>query len=144
MGRPFIAHFASWTAGMCAFWLTSACCQEGAKQPKVNSDVERCRRINNEHMRTRWLEETNSKTATVPQQQPTVSGTWQLASTPNSSGGPDSISITKIINPAASEQDVTGLMLPATDYITELAKRWSFQPNQGIPLSQAVLQPIRE
>jgi hypothetical protein len=27
--------------------------------------------------------------------------------------------------------------------ITELAKQWSSQPNRGIPLSQAVLQPIR-
>jgi hypothetical protein len=45
----------------------------------LNSEMERCRRINNEHMRTRCLEEINSKAAPVPQQQPTASGTWQLA-----------------------------------------------------------------
>ena len=27
--------------------------------------------------------------------------------------------------------------------ITQLAKQWSFQPNRGIPLSLAVVQPIR-
>jgi hypothetical protein len=119
MGRPFIAYFASWiVAAICAFWLTSACCQEGAKQPKLNSEVERCRRINNEHMRTRCLEEINSKAAPVPQQQPTVSGTWQLARTPNPSGGPDSISITKITNPTPSEQDVAGLMLRCAEGAT--------------------------
>jgi hypothetical protein len=75
-------------AAICAFWLTPACCQEAAKQPKLNSEVERCRRINNEHMRTRCLEEINSKAAPVPQQQPAASATWQLARTPNPSGGP--------------------------------------------------------
>ena len=108
MGRPFIrsSHFTFCTAAaFCAFWLTSACCQEAAKQPKLNSEVERCRRINNEHMRTHCLEQINSKAAPVPQQQSTASGTWQLART---SGGRDSISITKITNP---EQDIAGLML---------------------------------
>jgi hypothetical protein len=111
MGRPFIrAHF-TFCIAICAFWLTSACCQEAAKQPKLSSEVERCRRINNEHMRVHRLEQINSKAAPVPQQQPTASGTWQLARTPNPSGGPDSISITKITNPTPSEQDVAGLML---------------------------------
>src|SRR5215468_6041433 len=119
MGRPFIAHFACWiAAAICAFWLTSACCQEVAKQPKLNSEVERCRRINNEHMRTRCLEEINSKAAPVAQQQPTASAPWQLARTPNPSRGRDSISITKIANPTPSEQDVAGLMLRCAEGAT--------------------------
>src|SRR5215469_17019209 len=107
MGRPFIrnSHFTFCiAAAICTYWLTSACCQEAAKRPKLNTEVERCRRINNEHMRTRCLEEINSKTAPVPRQQPTASGTWQLARTPNPSGGRDSISITKIVNPTPSEE----------------------------------------
>jgi hypothetical protein len=113
MRRPFIrAHCALCIAtAICVFPLTLACAQEAAKQPKSNSEVERCRRIGNEHMRTRCLEEIKGKAAPVPQQQATVSGSWQLARTPNPSGGPDSISITKITNPTPSEQDVTGLML---------------------------------
>jgi hypothetical protein len=120
MGRPFIrAHFTFCIAGaICAFWLTSACCQEAAKQPKLNSEMERCRRINNEHMRMHCLEQINSKAAPVPQQQPTASGTWQLARTPNPSGGPDSISITKITSPTQSEQDVAGLMLRCAEGAT--------------------------
>jgi hypothetical protein len=120
MGRPFIrAHFTFCIAGaICAFWLTSACCQEAAKQPKLNSEMERCRRINNEHMRTHCLEQINSKAAPVPQQQPTASGTWQLTRTPNPLGGPDSISISKIANPTPSEQDVAGLMLRCAEGAT--------------------------
>jgi hypothetical protein len=74
MGRPFIrAHFTFYiAAAFCAFWLTSACCQEAAKGPKLNSEVERCRRINNEHMRMHCLEQIKSKAAPVPQQQPTA------------------------------------------------------------------------
>jgi hypothetical protein len=119
MGRPFIrAHFTFCIAvAIGAFWLTSACCQEGAKQPKLNSELERCRRINNEHMRTRCLEEINSKAAPVPQQG-AASGTWQLTRIPNPSGGPDSISITKITNPTPSEEDVTGLMLRCAEGAT--------------------------
>jgi len=50
MGNPFIRAHCTFriAAAICAFWVTSACCQEAAKQPKVNSEVERCRRINNE------------------------------------------------------------------------------------------------
>ena len=90
MGRPFIrsSHFTFCTAAaFCAFWLTAACCQEAAKQPKLNSEVERCRRINNEHLRTHCLEQINSNAAPVPQQQSTASAIWQLARTPNPSGG---------------------------------------------------------
>ncbi len=111
MGRPFIrAHCTFCIAlAICAFRLTSACCQEAAKEPKLNSEVERCRRINNEHMRTQCLEQINSETA---------SGTWQLTRTPNPSGGPDSISISKITNPTPSEQDVEGLMLRCAEGAT--------------------------
>lgn len=120
MGRPFIrAHCTFCIAlAICAFWITSACCQEAAKQPKLNSEVERCRRINNEHMRTQCLEQINSEAAPVPQQQPTASGTWQLTRTPNPLGGPDSISISKITNPTPSEQDVEGLMLRCAEGAT--------------------------
>ena len=120
MGRPFIrAHFTfCLPAAIGAFWLTSACCQEAAKQPKLNSDLERCRRINNEHMRMQCFEQINSKAAPVPQQQPTASGTWQLTRTSNPSGGPDAISITKITNPTPSEQGIEGLMLRCAEGAT--------------------------
>jgi len=120
MDRPFIrAHFTfSIAAAIGAFWLTSASCQEAAKQPKLNSEAERCRRINNEHMRTQCLEQIHSKVAPVPQEQPAASGTWQLTRTPNPSGGPDSISITKITNPTPSQQDVAGLMLRCAEGAT--------------------------
>jgi len=112
MGRRFIgAHLTFCIAGaICAFWLTCACCQEAAKQPKLNSGREDCSRIKNEHMRMHCLEQTDSKAAPAPQQQPT-SGTWQLARKPNPAGGPDSISIEKITNPTPSGQDIAGLML---------------------------------
>jgi hypothetical protein len=63
--RPFIRAHLSFciAAEICAFWLTSASCQEAAKQPKLNSEVARCRLINNEHMRTQCFEQINSKAA---------------------------------------------------------------------------------
>jgi len=121
MGNPFIRAHCTFriAAAICAFWVTSACCQEAAKQPKVNSEVERCRRINNEHMRTHCLEQINAKAAPVPQQQqPAAPGPWQLARTPNPSGGPNTISITKITNPIPSAQDVTGIMLRCAEGAT--------------------------
>src|SRR5215471_17735608 len=120
MVRPFIrAHLtACIAAAIGALWLTPARCQEAAKQPKLNSAVERCRRINNEHMRMQCLEQINPKAAAVAQPEPTGSGAWQLARTPNPSGGPDSISITKITNPTPSEQGVTGLMLRCAEGAT--------------------------
>lgn len=119
MSSPFIrAHLTFCiAAAICAFWLTSARGQDAAKQPKSNS-AEDCRRIKNEHVRTHCLEQINSKAAPVPQQQPTVSGTWQLARAPNPAGGPDSISITKITNPTPSEQDIAGLMLRCAEGAT--------------------------
>jgi hypothetical protein len=120
MARPFIrAPFTFCIAGaICAFWLSLARCEEPAKQPKSNSEVEACRRINNEHMRMHCLEQIDSKTAPDPQQQPTTSATWQLARTPNPSGAPDSISITKITNPTPSGRDVAGLMLRCAEGAT--------------------------
>jgi hypothetical protein len=118
MARPFPHFIFCLAAAICALWLASACCQEAAKQPKLDSEMDRCRRINNEHMRMHCLEQINSKAAPVPQQQPVASGTWQLARTPNPSGGPDSISISKIVNPAPSQQDVAGLMLRCAEGAT--------------------------
>ena len=120
MGRPFVrAHFTLCSAvAICAFWATFACCQEAAKQPKSNSEVERCRRINNELMRTHCFEQIKSRVAPVPEQQPTASGIWELARTPNPSGGRDSISITKIVDPTPSERDVAGIMLRCAEGAT--------------------------
>src|SRR4029077_15325453 len=120
MGRPFVrAHFTFCSAvAICAFWATFACCQEAAKAPILNNELERCRRMNNEIMRMHCFKQRNSKTAPVPQQQPTASGTWLVARTPNPSGGPDSVSITKITNPTPSEQDVAGLMLRCAEGAT--------------------------
>jgi hypothetical protein len=120
MGKPFICARCRCciATAICALWLTSACCQEAAKRPNSNREVERCRRISNELMRTRCLEEIKSKDTPVPHDQATVFGNWQLARTPNPSGGPDSISMTKVKNPTPSEQDVTGLMLRCAEGAT--------------------------
>jgi hypothetical protein len=119
MSRPFVrAHFTFCPAmTIFAFWATFVCCQEAAKAPLLNNELERCGRISNEHMRMQCFEQ-NSKAAPIPQQQPTPSGTWQLARTPNASGGPDSISITKITSPTPSEQHVAGLMLRCAEGAT--------------------------
>jgi len=69
-------------------------------------------------MRTHCLEAIKSKDTPVAQDQATVFGNWQLARTPNPSGGPDSISMTKVKNPTPSEQDVTGLMLRCAEGAT--------------------------
>lgn len=120
MSRPFTrAHLPLCIAGaICALWSTSARCEETAKQPKLNGGPENCRRINNEHVRTHCLEQLNLKAVPVPPQPPSTFGTWQLARTPNPSGGPDSISTTKITNPNPSEQDVAGLTLRCAEGAT--------------------------
>jgi hypothetical protein len=120
MGRPFIrAYFTVCiAAAIGAFCIVSACPQEAAKQPQTSGEVERCRHISNELMRTQCLEQINSKADHAPQDQPAASGTWQLARTPNPSGGPDSISITKITNPISSEQNIAGLMLRCAEGAT--------------------------
>lgn len=91
---------------------TAARCQDSGKPTKLKSEVEHCRGIKDERARMRCDQEENSKPSTnVPQQQPVEPATWQLARTPNSAGGPDSISITKITNTTGSDQDIAGLML---------------------------------
>jgi hypothetical protein len=119
MGRPFIrAHFTFCiAAAIGTFWIISACCQETAKQLQSSGEVERCRRLNNELMRAKCLEQIKSEADHVPQEQPAAAGTWQLARTPNP-GGPDSISITKITNPTSSEQNIAGLMLRCAEGAT--------------------------
>jgi hypothetical protein len=99
----------------CIYWMittTAARCQDSGKPTKLKSEVEQCRGIKDERARMRCDQEENSKPSTnVPQQQPAEPATWQLARTPNSAGGPDSISITKITNTTGSDQDIAGLML---------------------------------
>jgi hypothetical protein len=46
----------------------------------------------------------------------TASGTWQLVRTPNPAGGPDSISITKMVN--RPDHDIAGLMLRCAEGAT--------------------------
>jgi hypothetical protein len=121
MGKRFIrAHCAFCVATtICAIGLTSAFGQGPAKQPQSKSEVERCKGLKNELLRTRCLEEIKSKPTAVPQEQAAVFGTWQLARTPNPSGGPDSLSISKMrTNPIPLEHDVTGLMLRCAEGAT--------------------------
>ena len=108
-------RFALATA-ICIQATLAARCQ-GSEKDTVKNKIEHCRRIKNEVMRTRCYEETKAKPA-PPKQQPTLSGTWQLARTPNPAGGLDSISITKITNPTPSEHDVTGIMLRCAEGAT--------------------------
>jgi hypothetical protein len=120
MGSPFIrTHLTFWiAAAIGALWLGAARCKEAAKQPQLKSEVERCRRINNEHMRIHCLEQIKAKAAPVRQDQPAASATWQLVRTRNPSGGPDSISMTKITNPTPAGQGITGLSLRCTEGAT--------------------------
>ena len=101
-------------ATICIYWTITAPparCQDSGKPTKLKSEVEHCRSIKDERARMRCDREENSKPPTnVPQQQ-AAEPAWQLARTPNSAGGPDSISITKITNTTGSDQDIAGLML---------------------------------
>ena len=101
---------------ICIYWTITtppARCQDSGKPTKLKSEVEHCKGIKDERARMRCDQEENSKPSTnVPQQQqPVEPATWQLARTPNSAGGPDSISITKITNTTGTDQDIAGLML---------------------------------
>ena len=98
-------------AAICVCSATSTWCQDAAKQPKLNSEIKHCKRINDQRLRTRCEQEATSKTSPLVQQQETASETWQLGRTPSPSGGPDSISITKLANPIQSNQGISGLML---------------------------------
>lgn len=90
-------------------------CQHSPKS-KVEDDVAHCRYIKNELMRTRCYEEMNSKLVPL-QNQSTASGPWQLTRTSNPSGGPDSISITKNVNPIPA-QEISGLVLRCAEGAT--------------------------
>ena len=77
------------------------------------------RRIKDDRARLRYHQELNSRASASPSQQQAIGpGTWQLARTPNPSGGPDSISITKIAEATQSDQDITGLMLRCAEGAT--------------------------
>jgi hypothetical protein len=108
-------HFAGLAAAICVCWTiaaTSALCRDSGKPTKLNSEVEHCRRIKDESARMRCYQKGNSSASTSPSKQQLIEpGTWQLARTPNPAGGPDSISITKIVDATQSDQDIAGLML---------------------------------
>lgn len=105
----------SLAAAISTYWMiaaTSVLCQDSRKPAKLNSEAEQCRSTKDAGVRMRCDEKKNSGAPTHQSQQPPVEpGTWQLARTPNPSGGPDSISITKIVDTSRSDQDIAGLML---------------------------------
>jgi hypothetical protein len=91
---------------------TSVLSQESGKRSKPNSEVENCRRVDDERARIRCIQRVNPKASpSESPQQPTASETWQLARTTNPAGGPDTISITKITSAVAPDQQIAGLML---------------------------------
>jgi hypothetical protein len=78
----------------------------------VKSNNEVCRSAKSEQDRVRCYEKGNVGASTsLSQQQSIEPGTWQLNRTPNPTGGPDSISITKITDADRSDHDIAGLML---------------------------------
>ena len=109
-------HFTfGFVAAICSCWLiaaNSAFCQNSGKTLKSNSEVDHCRPIKDERARMRCYQEESSKASPAS---PT-SGTWQLVRTPNPAGGPDSISITKMVN--RSDHDIAGLMLRCAEGAT--------------------------
>jgi hypothetical protein len=109
---------------LCMIAATSALCQNNERPAKASSEVEHCQGAKeaakdvtkDERAPARCREEGNSKApASASQQQPTEAGTWQLARTRNPAGGPDTISMTKILDGTQSDQDVTGLMLRCSE-----------------------------
>ncbi len=99
------------------------------KPAKLNSEVERCLQIKNERTRTRCYQEDNSRvTNAFFQQQSLKPGAWQLSRAPNPAGGPDSISITKIVDPARSGQDIAGLTLRCAEGATTEVLFVLFEP----------------
>jgi len=114
-------------SALCMIAATSALCQNKAGPAKASSGVEHCQgaKVANkdgtkdERAPARCREEGNSKApASASQQQPAEAGTWQLARTHNPAGGPDTISMTKIVDGTRSDQDVTGLMLRCSEGAT--------------------------
>jgi hypothetical protein len=115
MRRPSTQTHFTFAAAVCSCWLiaaNSAFCQDSGKTFKSNSEVERCRHIKDERARVRCYQEESSKASPSV----TASGTWQLLRTPNPAGGPDSISITKMVN--RSDHDIAGLMLRCAEGAT--------------------------
>ena len=100
-------------AAVCVGCAIPALSLDSTKSARPTSEVEQCRRIKDEQARMRCYHPENSSKVPegVSTQQPATSGAWQLARAPNPAGGPDSISITRIINTTPSAQDIAGLML---------------------------------
>ncbi len=98
--------------------VSSALCLDAKKPAKLNSEVEHCRQVKDERARTRCHEEGGSKASTSFSQQQSEQGAWQLSRAPNPAGGPDSISMTKIVDPAQPGQDVAGLTLRCAEGAT--------------------------
>jgi hypothetical protein len=97
---------------ICIHWMvtmTAALCQDSGKPTKLNKEVEHCRRIRDERARMRCEKEEGSRPSN--QRQPPEPEMWQLTRTPNPAGGPDSISIMRIVNTTGPHQDIAGLML---------------------------------
>ncbi len=109
-------------AAICIYWMIAASSALGldTKKPAgLNSEVEHCRQIKDERARTRCYQEASSKVSTsFSQQRPVEPGAWQLSRVPNPAGGPDLISMTKIVDPARSGQDIAGLTLRCAEGAT--------------------------
>jgi hypothetical protein len=127
MRRSFAPLGGTAISALCMIAATSALCQNNARPAKASSEVEHCQGAKeankdgtkDERAPARCQEEGNSKApASAPQQQPAEAGTWQLARTRNPAGGPDTISMTKILDGTRSDQDVTGLMLRCSEGAT--------------------------
>ncbi len=111
----------SLVAAICIYWLiaaSSALCLDTKKPAKLSREVEHCRQIKDERARTRCHEEGDSKVSTSFSQPVPEPGAWQLSRAPNRAGGPDSISMTKIVSPARSGQDIAGLTLRCAEGAT--------------------------
>src|ERR1700761_8024756 len=95
---------------LCMIAATSALCQNQAKPAKASSEVEHCQgakeATKDERVPARCREEGNSKApASASQQQPAEAGTWQLARRRNPAGGPNTISMIKLLDRTRSDQD---------------------------------------
>jgi hypothetical protein len=108
---------------LCMIAATSALCQNKPKPAKASSEVEHCQggkeAAKDERAPARCREEGNPKApSSTSQQQPAEAGTWQLARTRNPGGGPDTISMTKILDATRSDPEVAGLMLRCSEGAT--------------------------
>jgi hypothetical protein len=127
MRRLFAPLGGTAITALCMIAATSALCQNKTTPTKASSEVEHCQSardatkdvIKDGHAPARCREEGDSKApASVPQQQPAEAGTWQLARTRSPGGGPDTISMTKILEGTPPDQEVTGLMLRCSEGAT--------------------------